>query len=290
MQPVQDLSVEDRVSRTQYQYTLEDPDPVELSRLVPPLVDQLRTLPELRDVSSDMQNEGLQASLEIDRATASRLGITPQMIDDTLYDAFGQRQVSTIFMQVNQYRVVLEVKPGLSGQPVRSRRDLSPRRERRPGAVERDRAIVRNDGAARHQPPGAVPRGHAFVQHGAGRFTGGSVEGDRRSHGADGAPRKHPGRFPGNGRRLPFLAVQRATADPRGAGDGLHRARGAVRKLIHPVTILSTLPSAGVGALLALLLFRRISTSSADRPHPADRHREEERDHDDRLRPGSRAE
>ena len=110
MQPVQDLTVEDRVSRTQFQYTLEDPDPAELGVWVPKFVDKLKTLPELRDVASDQQNAGLQEQLVIDRAAASRLGITPQMIDDALYNAFGQRQVSTMFTQVNQYHVVLEVK------------------------------------------------------------------------------------------------------------------------------------------------------------------------------------
>ncbi|MFI5341927.1 MAG: efflux RND transporter permease subunit, partial [Candidatus Methylomirabilales bacterium] len=102
LQPVQDLTVEDRVSRTQYQYTLEDPDADDLNRWAPKLVDALRALPGLVDVSSDQQDRGLQASLAIDRSTASRLGISPQLIDDTLYDAFGQRQVSTIFTQLNQ--------------------------------------------------------------------------------------------------------------------------------------------------------------------------------------------
>src|SRR5262249_12954768 len=115
MQPVQDLTVEDRVSRTQYQYSLEDPDALELGRWAPRLVEALRTRPELSDVSSDQQDAGLRTALMIDRDTASRLGITPQLIDDTLYDAFGQRQVSTIFTQLNQYHVVLEVKPEFQG-------------------------------------------------------------------------------------------------------------------------------------------------------------------------------
>src|SRR6266446_9199223 len=111
LQPVQDLTVEDRVSRTQYQYSLEDPDPKELSLWTPRFVRKLQELPQLRDVASDDQNLGLQARLVIDRDTASRFGIRPQTIDDTLYDAFGQRQISTIFTQSNQYRVILEVKP-----------------------------------------------------------------------------------------------------------------------------------------------------------------------------------
>jgi multidrug efflux pump len=93
MQPIQDLTVENRVSRTQYQYSLESPDPHELDTWVPPLVEQLQALPQLRDVASDQQNGGLEAALTIDRDTAARLGITPQQIDDALYDAFGQRQV-----------------------------------------------------------------------------------------------------------------------------------------------------------------------------------------------------
>ena len=107
LQPVQDLTVEDRVSRTQFQYSLEGPDAHELAVWVPRLLERFSALPELRDVASDQQNGGLEASLVIDRDTASRLGISPQMIDDTLYDAFGQRQVSTIFTQLNQYHVVM---------------------------------------------------------------------------------------------------------------------------------------------------------------------------------------
>src|SRR4029450_10960691 len=117
MQPVQDLTVEDRVSRTQFQYSLEDADPVELHVWSTRLLEKLKTLPELLDAASDEQNGGLQVSLAIDRNTASRLGITAQMIDDTLYDAFGQRQVSTIFTQLNQYHVVLEVTPELQRNP-----------------------------------------------------------------------------------------------------------------------------------------------------------------------------
>ena len=117
MQPVQDLTVETRVSRTQYQYTLEDPELDELNLWAPRLMETLRRQPELSDVSSDQQDQGLRTSLAIDRSTASRLGITPQAIDDALYDAFGQRQISTMFTQLNQYRVVLEVKPELQQGP-----------------------------------------------------------------------------------------------------------------------------------------------------------------------------
>src|SRR3982075_2895348 len=117
MQPVQDLTVEDRISRTQYQYTMEDSDGNELSAWAPKLVDKLTALPQLHDVASDQQDRGLQETITIDRDTASRLGILPQVIDDTLYDAFGQRQVSTIFTQLNQYHVVLEVDPTFHQNP-----------------------------------------------------------------------------------------------------------------------------------------------------------------------------
>jgi multidrug efflux pump len=117
LQPVQDLTVDDRVSRTQYQYSLEDPDEAELRTWAPRLLARLARLPELRDVASDQLDQGLEASVRIDRATASRLGITPQMIDDALYNAFGQRQISTVFTQLNQYRVVLEVLPEFRANP-----------------------------------------------------------------------------------------------------------------------------------------------------------------------------
>ena len=111
MQPVQDLTVEDRISRTQYQYALDAPDKALLDQWVPRLVDRMKQLPELRDVASDQQNNGLGLLVSIDRDTAGRLGITPQNIDDALYDSFGQRQVSTIYTQTNQFHVILEVAP-----------------------------------------------------------------------------------------------------------------------------------------------------------------------------------
>ena len=119
MQPVQDLTVEDRVSRTQFQYTLEDPDANELNRWTQRFVEKLKQLPQLRDVATDQQTSGLAASLVIDRQTASRLGISPQMIDETLYDAFGQRQVSTLYTQLNQYHVVLETMPDFQRDPAK---------------------------------------------------------------------------------------------------------------------------------------------------------------------------
>jgi multidrug efflux pump len=118
MQPVQDLSVDDRVSRTQFQYTLEDPSADELNYWAPKMLAKLQQLPALSDVASDQQTQGIQAKLVFDRATASRLGLTASTIDQTLYDAYGQRQVSTMFTQLNQYHVILEVKPNFGQRPL----------------------------------------------------------------------------------------------------------------------------------------------------------------------------
>src|SRR5437764_10428692 len=117
LQPVQDLRVGGRRANAQYQYTLQSDNVKDLLVWAPRMLQKLRTLPGLLDVNSDQQNKGLEAGLVIDRATASRLGITTQMIDNTLYDAFGQRQVSTMYTQLNQYHVVLEVDPKYSQDP-----------------------------------------------------------------------------------------------------------------------------------------------------------------------------
>ena len=117
MQPVQDLTVDDRVSRTEYQYTLEDPDTLELNQWTTRLVAELRKLPQITDVATDQQTNGVSANLTIDRATASRLNITPDQIDSTLYDAFGQRQISTLYTQSNQYHVILETLPQFQQGP-----------------------------------------------------------------------------------------------------------------------------------------------------------------------------
>jgi multidrug efflux pump len=117
MQPVQNITIDDRVSRTQYQYTLEDPDPNELNDWTNRFVTELKKLPELEDVATDQQPGGLAVSLVIDRATASRLGIAPTTIDNTLYDAFGQRQINTMYTQLNQYHVILEAQPQFQLDP-----------------------------------------------------------------------------------------------------------------------------------------------------------------------------
>jgi len=119
MDPVQNITVDDRVSRTQYQYTLEDPDPNELNLWTNKLVDKMKQLPQLADVATDQQTGGLAVSLVIDRVTASRLGIAPNTVDNTLYDEFGQRQISTMYTQLNQYHVILESDPSIQASPAR---------------------------------------------------------------------------------------------------------------------------------------------------------------------------
>ena len=138
MSPVQNITVDDRVSRTQFQYTLEDPDPNELNLWAGKLVDAMKKLPQLADVATDQQTGGLAVSLMIDRVTASRLGIAPDTIDNTLYDAFGQRQISTMYTQLNQYHVILEADPRMQASPARSA-----------GLVHSDERIARRVGAGR---------------------------------------------------------------------------------------------------------------------------------------------
>ena len=170
MQPVQDLTIEDRVSRTQYQFTRRGRRTPTSSRAwVPQLVERLRQVPQLADVASDLQDGGLQAYVEIDRAAASRLGITPATIDNALYNAFGQRLVSTIFTQTNQYRVVLEVKPEFQHGPGGARRHLRHRRPCRASRRSRCRCrpvarVVEKAGAARDQPHRPVSGGDDLVQ------------------------------------------------------------------------------------------------------------------------------
>jgi multidrug efflux pump len=256
LQPVQDLTVEDRISRTQYQYTLEDPDADELAVWVPKVLDALRGRPELRDVSSDQQDRGLQAMLTIDRSTASRLGISPQMIDDTLYDAFGQRPVSTIFTQLNQYRVVLEVKPDFQQGPealdniyVRSLTGGQVPLSAFTEFVETTAPLV-----VSHQ--GQFPAVTVSFNLAPGGSLGEAVDAIEAETNRIGMPPSIRGSFQGTAEAFqaslasqPLLILAALVT--------VYIVLGVLyESYIHPLTILSTLPSAGVGALLALLLCR----------------------------------
>ncbi len=254
MQPVQDLTVENRVSRTQYQYSLEDADPVELAEWTPRLVARLRASPVLRDVASDQQSHGLAASLVIDRDTASRLGVLPQAIDDTLYDAFGQRQVSTIFTQLNQYHVVLEVAPRFQQDPdaLKALYVKSSTGAQVPLSAfshfERGSAPL----ALNHQ--GQFPAVTLSFNLAPGGSLGEAVRAIQTAERDIGFPASIHAGFQGTAQAFQAsLATQPLLI--LAAIITVYIVLGVLyESYIHPITILSTLPSAGVGAILALLL------------------------------------
>jgi len=254
MQPIQDLTIETRVRKTQYQFTLEDADPGQLSLWTPKLIERLRQLPQLRDVTSDLQDRGLQASLTIDRNTAARLGVTPAMIDNTLYSAFGQRIVSTIFTQTNQYRVVLEVKPdfqqGLTALDNMYVASAS-------GAQVPLRAIATLSEQAAPlviSHIGQFPAVTISFNVAPGVALGDAVKAIEATRRGLELPESMRTNFQGAA-----LAFQASLANELllilAAIVTVYIVLGVLyESYIHPITILSTLPSAGMGALLALML------------------------------------
>jgi len=256
MQPVQDLTVENRVSRTQYQYSLEDADAAELTEWTSKVVERLRRLPELRDVATDQQNRGLQAALVIDRDTASRLGVVPQVIDDTLYDAFGQRQVSTIFTQLNQYHVILEVAPQFQQDPEGLKniyvKSSAGTQVPLSSFVHWESALTPL--AINHQ--GQFSAVTLSFNLAPGASLGHAVTAIRNAEREIGMPRSIRATFQGTAQAFqnslatqPFLILAALVT--------VYIVLGVLyESYIHPLTILSTLPSAGVGAILALMLFR----------------------------------
>ncbi len=254
MQPVQDLTVESRVSRTQYQYTMEDADAQELATIAPKLVDKLRTLPQMRDVASDQQTNGLKADLAIDRDTASRLGILPQAIDDTLYDAFGQRQVSTIFTQLNQYHVVLEVDPQFQQNPdsLKSIYVKSSSGAQVPLSSFSHFESSNTALAINHQ--GQFPVVTLSFNLAPGVSLGEATKAIDQAEQEIGLPNSIHTSFQGTAAAFrnslssePWLILAAIIT--------VYIVLGVLyESYIHPITILSTLPSAGVGAILALLI------------------------------------
>jgi multidrug efflux pump len=257
MQPVQDLTVEDRTSRTQYQYTLEAPDANELTLWTARLVEKLKILPQLRDVATDQQTEGLQASLLIDRITASRLGITPQMVDDVLYDAFGQRQVSTLYTQLNQYHVVLETMPEFQKNPVKLQ-DLYvvPSANSRPVPLSAFTQFESRTAPLAINHQGQFPAVTVSFNLAPGASLGDATNAIERAREELGTPLSIQAAFQGTA-----AAFQAALANQPllilAAVVTVYIVLGVLyESYIHPITILSTLPSAGVGAILALLICR----------------------------------
>ncbi|HEY2102169.1 MAG TPA: multidrug efflux RND transporter permease subunit [Chthoniobacterales bacterium] len=254
MQAAQDLQIDARVSRTQYQYILQDADAAELAEWTPKLVQKLGQLPQLSDVASDQQSNGLQLNVDVDREKASRLNVLTQAIDDTLYDAFGQRQVSIIFTQLNQFRVILEVEPNFrsspdvldkiyvkssSGQPVPLSAFATMRVGNTPLSIPHQGQFPAATISFNLRPGSSLSHAIPAIQKAeqeiglpdtiATTFTGAAAE------------------FRSSLTSEPFLILAAIVV--------IYIVLGVLyESYIHPITILSTLPSAGVGALLALLI------------------------------------
>ena len=256
MQPVQDLTIEDRVSRTQYQFTLEDANPEELSEWTHKLVDKLSGLPELSEVVSDLQDQGLQAYLNIDRDTAARLGVTPASIDNALYNAFGQRLISTIFTQTSQYRVVLEVKPEfkLGPQALNDIYVSSSTGQQIP--ISAVATVIEKPASLAINHIGQFPATTISFNLGLGHSLGDAVKAIERTEKELGLPASVRTGF--QGAALAFRAsLTNTLLLILAAIVTMYIVLGVLyESYVHPITILSTLPSAGVGALLALLVSR----------------------------------
>jgi multidrug efflux pump len=256
MQPVQDLRLGGRASSSQYQYTLQGNDSRELFEWAPKVLQKLRTLPQLADVNSDLQNKGLEASLVIDRATASRLGISSQAIDSTLYDAFGQRFVSTIYTSLNQYHVVMEVDTAFMETPDGLRHIYVRSSTGNLVPLSAFTTLERRNTALSVNHQGQQPAVTLSFNLPVGVALGDAVAAIDKAEQDIKLPGTMRGSYMGTAQAFkaslsnqPFLVAAALLV--------VYIVLGMLyESLIHPWTILSTLPSAGVGALLALLAFR----------------------------------
>ncbi len=322
MQPVQNITVDDRVTRTQYQFTLEDPSQTELNLWTNKFVDRLKQIPDLEDVATDQQTGGLAASIHIDRVTASRLGIAPTTVDNTLYDAFGQRQISTLYTQLNQYHVILETQPefqrnpnklndiylqagsssGVSGEGA-TQSFASSGSSSAGSAATTTSVLYTPSSGALSAPANALSTTGTTATTASNTNTTATTAAQNQiplsafatiTPSSEALSIEHQGQFP--------AATVSFNLGPKAAlGDAIEEIDKAVRELhfpasiqadfqgtaasfrnslsnegllilaalivvyivlgvlyesfVHPITILSTLPSAGVGALLALMLF-----------------------------------
>jgi len=256
MQAVQDVQIDSRVSRTQYQYTLEDADQDELAQWAPKLLDKLGTLPQLTDTASDQQSGGLQISVEVDRSQASRLNVLPQAIDDTLYDAFGQRQVSTIFTQLNQYRVILEAAPHYQLEPQSLDKIYvkSSTGQMVPLSAFAHLKTITAPLAINHE--GQFPAVTLSFNLSPSSSLGAAVDAISAAQKEIGLPETVTTSFSGTAAEFrsslksePLLILAAIVV--------IYIVLGVLyESYVHPITILSSLPSAGVGALLALMICR----------------------------------
>jgi len=256
MQAVQDVQIDSRVSRTQYQYTLEDADETELSQWSTTLLNKLRTLPEMADLATDQQLNGLQFNIDVDRDTASRLNVLPQNIDDTLYDAFGQRQVSIMFTQLNQYRVILEAVPHyqLTPESLDKIYVKSTTGQMVPLSAFAHLRTTVAPLAINHE--GQFPAVTLSFNLSPGSSLGEAVDAVQRAEREINLPTTVLTTFSGSAAEFrtslksePYLVLAAIVV--------IYIVLGVLyESYIHPITILSTLPSAGVGALVALLICR----------------------------------
>ncbi len=271
-QPVQDIQIGTRISRTQYQYTLVDTDGAELAQWAPRLLDRMKASPELRNVATDQQDEGLVTKVTVDREAAQRLGVSMQTIQDVLYDSFGQRQISTIFSQANQYRVILEADPAWQSDPNSLLRLRVPGVLSAQGQSTTSGATV--SGAAQNLVPLSTLAsigqtvGPLAITHeqqfpsvtlsfdlAPGSSLGDAVQAVQAAEQEIGLPETVSGAYAGDAAEFqrslasePWLILAAVVV--------IYIVLGVLyESTIHPVTILSTLPSAGIGALLALMVF-----------------------------------
>jgi len=280
LQPIQDLTVEDRISRTQYQYSLDAPDKALLDLWAPRLVDRMKQIAELRDVASDQQNNGLGLLVNIDRDTAGRLGITPQNIDDALYDAYGQRQVSTIYTQTNQFHVILEVEPRFQQNAAALNNMYVPIGSASANLATTIALAGTNSaltGAAPLPPapmasivtPSLIPS-PITINHQSqfpvvtlsfnlapGASLGTAVDHIKQVTKDLGMPASIETSFQGTAHAFESSLANESLLI-LAAIVTVYIVLGVLyESFIHPITILSTLPSAGVGAILALVVFHK---------------------------------
>ena len=260
MQPVQDIQIGTRPSSTQYQYTLMDSDAALIAEWAPRMLAAMRELPELRDVGSDQREDGLRVVVQVDRMRAARLGVTMQAVDDVLYNAFGQRQISTIYAQNNQYRVVLEADPAQASDPAAIGL-LRVTGSATGAAIAPQIPLAEIATISRGRGPLTITRQDQFpavtlsFNLAPGTSLGQALEAIRTAHAGLGLPDSMAGSFGGDAAEFTRSL----------AGQGwlilaaivvIYIVLGVLyESVIHPITILSTLPSAGIGALLALELF-----------------------------------
>ena len=256
MQAAQDLQIDSRISRTQFQYILQDADAAELADWTPKLVQKLGQLPQLSDVASDQQTNGLQLNVDVDREKASRLNVLTQAIDDTLYDAFGQRQVSIIFTQLNQFRVILEVEPKFRESPDLLDKIYVKSSSGQPVPLSAFASVHVSNAPLSIPHQGQFPAATVSFNLRSGSSLSHAIPAIEKAEREIGLPNTIAATFTGAAAEFrssltsePFLILAAVVV--------IYIVLGVLyESYIHPITILSTLPSAGVGALLALLICR----------------------------------